>query len=234
MVERERLYAETRVPRSIMRDIKTLLCNATVQLLYLLICQYGGIRMDAFAAADRTFSDGDALWTQLSDTALLARLRLRQDSGQANYVIEGSCVVETFSDTYKIALETQENSHQVEERFRNTDSALDEPELYAIQKAVLGFSIPECSALIGANFRQIRALTEVQDFGPIVAARLDALPSSAQTVLGAFTLTLRSPSIGPAIILATRQPGRTGRDFSCSQSRRGPPRSPICWSAALP
>jgi hypothetical protein len=191
MIERESMYAGMTKPRSLIRDGKSVVFNAAVQLLYLLICQQGGVRIADFPPDGGRFSENDSLWTRLYDTALLARLRMREEAGEATFAIDGDCVAETFTDFFKIGLETQENSHRVEARFRNRHPALEEPEFFEMQRVILGYSALDFRELVAHDYAQLRKMTKVQPFASIVAADLEGLPDSARTIFGAFTLTLQ-------------------------------------------
>ena len=191
LVHRETLFAQTKAPRSITGDSGTVLVNAAVQLLYLLICQHGGVQIEPSPAESSDFSVANALWMRVFHAALLSRLRMREEAGEATYAVNSRDLVETFTSIFKIAMETQENSHVVEAKFRNKHLVLEEPEFYALQHAVLGYSARDYIELMASNFAELRKLTNVQQDSPIVAAELQGLPEATRVVLEAFTLTLQ-------------------------------------------
>jgi hypothetical protein len=193
MVQRESLYEYERsaTSRSTFRESRVALFNFAVQLLYLLICQQGGVRLRSLPAITDSFDDRDELWRRVRDAALLARLRMKADADEATFTVTGDTLVESLAEAVKIAAETQENSHVVEKKFRNRYPVLEEPELFAMQKAVLGYSAQECTKLIANNFARLREQTAVQDCGPIVIANMGSITEATRTLLEVLSLNLQ-------------------------------------------
>ena len=60
-----------------------------VQLLYLLICQRGGVRVDAISAQGSA-DGGSKLWQRVGDASILAYLSMRAAAGEETHTVNGN------------------------------------------------------------------------------------------------------------------------------------------------
>lgn len=87
-------------------------------------------------------------------------------------------------------MEAQVNSQRTERTFRGGHDPLDEPEVNAAPRAVLGLSLDDFKNLMRNHFRLLRKRTTVVEKGATMIAALDGACEPARRVLDALTLTL--------------------------------------------
>jgi hypothetical protein len=187
MTRRESLLADA-AQRSMLQEGKAGIFNIGVQLVYLLLCERGGVRL---ASLERSKSETDelkALESAAFDAAFLATRWLRELAGDAVYTAGDKTFTEHFTDQGNLLIEIQENSFAVERTFRRPQDVFDESVLYEMQNAVLGFSVEDYIALTRDRFSNLRKLTTVQHRGPVFAAKLHATDAKAARLLDLVTL----------------------------------------------
>jgi hypothetical protein len=178
-------------PRSLKNESFPAVLNLGMQILYLLLCERGGVHLPPFPLVTRASTKPGELEMCLVEAGFLASRCLREAGHEAEYQVNGKTLLERFTNTGNLVAETADNDLRVQRKFPLEYEVLDESELYAMQKAVLGFSNQDFMELGRGNFANLRKLTTVQASGPILVAKLDGANEPAATLLGALLLTRR-------------------------------------------
>jgi hypothetical protein len=190
MTIRESLLAD-KSERSVLREGEAGVFNIAVQLVYLLLCERGGVRLRSLQQPNSPVGELKALENAAFDAAHLATRWLRELNGDATYELKRNALIEHFSEQGNLLLETQENSLAVEQQFRRPEDVFDDAELYAMQKGVLDFSMEDYLSLTRDRFAKLRTLATVRERGPIVAAKLDGGDARTKRLLDFVTLNKR-------------------------------------------
>lgn len=188
--EREARLDAAVVSRSNVDDGDGVLFNLGTQLLYLLLCELGDVRLALTSASPVRSPLYTSLWPILGDIPFLVRLRNAAAAGLSSYAIDAGTLIETQTESHRLVLETQTNSRRVERLFRSIHDPLDEPELCAAQEAVLGFSMRDWIPLMARNFARLGEKTILINQGGVITVQLDGAGEPARSILDAMTLTL--------------------------------------------
>ena len=191
MTRRESLLADP-AERSMLREGKAGIFNIGVQLVYLLLCERGGVRLASLEQGKSETEELKTLESAAFDAAFLATRWLRELAGDAVYTASDKTLTEHFTDQGNLLVEIQENSFAVERTFPRPQDVFDESALYEMQNAVLGFSVEDYIALTRDRFSNLRNLTTIHQRGPVYAAKLDAAADTkAAKLLDLVTLNQR-------------------------------------------
>lgn len=163
--------------------------NKGTQMLYLLLAESGPLDLrDSASNPDRSHLH-TTLWPLLTDACGAAQMLSNADAGLSRLELSRGDVVAHKTAAHTLYQEQQLNLYKAEARFKQAADPLDEPEYYAAQEALLGFSTRDLIKLWAGRFDQLKTLTQVVERGGISFIVLDGLPPPFSAMLEAMMLT---------------------------------------------